>query len=249
MKKLLMLLVVMGITSCTIRMETTEVFRPKPSVVKNYTLGVEQSITPGDLLVSVARVYKSTAVRALNSFDAPSPYNLRSGKSPIYKNNKYILTRRVKSASVEDDPNDNYVIVSEHTRDLSQGMGIVVNPKWEVTYGWIDPTGILAANSTTGHGFPQGVLFEAIPDSVVVEDYFRAEISFTGIQSNNLKAVYREYLNKVLRPDFTQELQWDLDESKTIVFKGIKIEIISTTNSELKYKIVDENGLKWLFLH
>ena len=67
---------------------------------------------------------------------------------------------------------------------------------------------------------------------------FRQEFIFNGKSGSNLKFIYREYINDMARPAFNQELQYDLNESKIVGFKGVRIEIINVTNTNIEYKIL-----------
>ena len=55
---------------------------------------------------------------------------------------------------------------------------------------------------------------------------------------SNLKFIYREYINDMARPAFNQELQYDLNESNIIGFKGLRIEVIKATNTNIQYKVL-----------
>mgnify|MGYP001043013533 CR=1 FL=1 len=50
--------------------------------------------------------------------------------------------------------------------------------------------------------------------------------------------MYREYINDMARPAFNQELQYDLNESNIIGFKGLRIEVILATNTKIEYKVL-----------
>jgi hypothetical protein len=41
----------------------------------------------------------------------------------------------------------------------------------------------------------------------------------------------------MIRPAFNQDLSYDLNEGKTIGFKGLRIEIIKTSNIGIEYKV------------
>ena len=43
----------------------------------------------------------------------------------------------------------------------------------------------------------------------------------------------------MMRPAFTQDIQYDLKESNIIGFKGVRIEIIEATNRHIKYKVLN----------
>lgn len=70
------------------------------------------------------------------------------------------------------------------------------------------------------------------------KECFKQEFIFNGKVDNNLKFIYREYISDFARPAFTQELQYDLNESNVIGFKGLRIEIIKVTNTSIQYKVL-----------
>lgn len=85
--------------------------------------------------------------------------------------------------------------------------------------------------------------FEAEPAKYInlnCENCFKKEIVFTGKTGNSIKFLYREYIENLARPAFTQELQYDLSESNVIGFKGMRIEVIKATNTNIEYKILSD---------
>jgi len=69
--------------------------------------------------------------------------------------------------------------------------------------------------------------------------YFTQEFIYSGKIGTTIKFLYREYTNDLARPAFTQELQYDLNESKIIGCKGLRIEVIKATNLDLEYKVIN----------
>lgn len=69
-------------------------------------------------------------------------------------------------------------------------------------------------------------------------DYFKQEIIYNGKAGNTLKLSYREYVNSMARPAFSQDLQYDLSESNVIGFKGVRIEIIKADNVSISFKVL-----------
>lgn len=67
---------------------------------------------------------------------------------------------------------------------------------------------------------------------------FQQELIYNGRSGDNVKFLYRELSNDMMRLPFSQEIQYDLKESKTIGFKGVRIEVIEATNTILKYKVL-----------
>ena len=71
------------------------------------------------------------------------------------------------------------------------------------------------------------------------KECYKQEFIYNGRIGNALKFIYREYLNDYARPAFTQDLQYDLSERKIIGFRGLRIEIINVTNTEIEYKVLN----------
>ena len=70
------------------------------------------------------------------------------------------------------------------------------------------------------------------------EPKFKQELIYNGCSSDNIKFLYREFTENMIRAPFNQEVQYDLNEGKIIGFKGVRIEIIEATNIQLKYKVL-----------
>ncbi len=66
----------------------------------------------------------------------------------------------------------------------------------------------------------------------------KQEFIYNGKVNNAIKFTYREYVNDFARPAFTQDLQYDLNESNIIGFRGLRIEIIEAKNTIIKYKVL-----------
>lgn len=69
-------------------------------------------------------------------------------------------------------------------------------------------------------------------------EYYMQEFVYNGKIENSLKFLYREYISDNVRPSFTQEIQYDLDESKIIGFKGLRLEVVNVTNTQIEYKVL-----------
>ena len=68
--------------------------------------------------------------------------------------------------------------------------------------------------------------------------FFEQELVYNGRVSDSLRFIYREYSNRMARDAFTQEIQYDLNESPIIGFKGARLEVIEATNRSITYKLL-----------
>lgn len=70
------------------------------------------------------------------------------------------------------------------------------------------------------------------------KDSFKKELVYTGISQNTISIVYREFIDNIARPAFSQELKYDLSQGASIGYKGARFEIVKATNTELIYKVI-----------
>jgi hypothetical protein len=70
--------------------------------------------------------------------------------------------------------------------------------------------------------------------------FIEKQLIYNGKSGNTIKFSYREFINDTARPAFSQDLQYDLSESNVIGFKGMRIEVIKATNTNITYKILND---------
>lgn len=69
---------------------------------------------------------------------------------------------------------------------------------------------------------------------------FKKELVYTGISQNVVSILYREFKDDMARPAFSQDLKYDLSESKIVGYRGARFEIIKATNQGLTYKTLKQ---------
>jgi len=69
---------------------------------------------------------------------------------------------------------------------------------------------------------------------------FRRELLYQGAAGGILRVSYREYVNDLARPAFTQDATYDLASAGPthVTFKGAAIEVLEAGNSGLRYKVL-----------
>jgi hypothetical protein len=68
----------------------------------------------------------------------------------------------------------------------------------------------------------------------------KTELLYDGIENGSLKITYREYIDSAARPDFYQQVNYELSPNgtTTIGFKGAQIEVLGTSNNQMTYKVI-----------
>jgi hypothetical protein len=72
-----------------------------------------------------------------------------------------------------------------------------------------------------------------------VRSSFSQQLIYSGKTGSTIRIAYREFSSNLARPAFYQELTYDLSESKILTFRSTKIEVISATNSEITFSILE----------
>ena len=67
---------------------------------------------------------------------------------------------------------------------------------------------------------------------------FRQELIYGGRIGKQIKVTYREFSSETARPAFSQEAQYDLSTEQTIGFMGVRIEVLSATNTRIDYRVI-----------
>lgn len=73
---------------------------------------------------------------------------------------------------------------------------------------------------------------------VLQKDAFQQTLIYNGKLGNKINIGYRESSGNLARPAFSNNIEYDLNESNTIGYKGALIEIISATNQGITYKVL-----------
>lgn len=74
--------------------------------------------------------------------------------------------------------------------------------------------------------------------SDVSEDSLQQTLLYNGKIGDRITLGYREFYNNLARPAFSNNVEYDLSESKIVGYKGARLEIIKATNTELTYKVL-----------
>lgn len=78
--------------------------------------------------------------------------------------------------------------------------------------------------------FPNLEYFDAIDKSA---SYFEQELIYNGRIDDQIKFLYREFSNNSIRGAFTQNVQYDLNRSEEVGFKGARIKIEEASNEQI----------------
>lgn len=151
---------------------------------------------------------------------------------------------------------DAYGDISSFNRKIKTGEVYINKKKSEYYNIYEKPTGhdglsigfLLSNNQPKiiyAYGLPFSVMgisdtlkYERFKYTASSESSFKKEFIFSGKSGSELSFSYREFKNDMARPAFTQELKYDMKESDTIAFKGLRIKVIKASNTDIKYVVL-----------
>ena len=79
---------------------------------------------------------------------------------------------------------------------------------------------------------------EHLKRPALTSDGFQQTLIYSGRVGNKINIGYREFSNHVARPAFNNDVEYDLDESSTIGYRGAELEIIEATNRQVTYQVI-----------
>lgn len=200
---------------------------------RNYNIGETYKVSVGSTMVKIENLYLRPAFTPLFDYQPPG-----AGIGGIRSLGLLKAGQIWKAIAIMQDE-DGYLL-SNQTHDSV--LGIHINLDGTVGHGWMFLNGGSVLQS---YSWIKEPLFKKL-SGFAEQGSFVAELIFTGLASNTVRIAYREYLDGMARPAFYQELTYDLSESKNIMFRSLKIQILEANNSYIIYSIVDDGGLPWM---
>ena len=204
---------------------------------KTYTISTPITTTVGSSMITIYNLFGYPAYTPKYKYQPPP-----AGSRKQFKVNE--LTPGVVFTALYKTPEGKYVIIpfEEHH------YGIVINDD-----GVLDPSSALIDLSDSrklvhdNWQLPDPQLFvKATSPTTTQKGSFKCELLYNGISGNTIQITYREYVDEMARPAFYQNLQYDLTEKKIIAFRSLKIEVISATNSEMIFQVLEDEDLPWV---
>ena len=67
---------------------------------------------------------------------------------------------------------------------------------------------------------------------------FQQTLLYNGKIGNKITLAYREFFGGMARPDFSNNVDYDLSESPILGYNGARLEVVKATNTELTYRVL-----------
>jgi hypothetical protein len=192
----------------------------------------------GQTIISKAFVKSIPAIMVPNeTFDPISPIAMPSGI--------FSLTREDKNGKYYDSG----IKVERSSWELIPHILIYKTIEREATGKSVGALGIFVPSDRSkpavgyvGDGSKMGTIPILDIQSTIKEEWsqgsFKRELVYTGISKNVISILYREFKDEIARPAFTQDIKYDLSDSKIIGYRGARFEVTEATNVGITYKVL-----------
>lgn len=80
--------------------------------------------------------------------------------------------------------------------------------------------------------------FEEVQAVQETSKNLRQEFIYSGRDETALFFTYREFSGDLIRPAFTQNVTYSLGQGDVVAFKGLRVRVLSATNTEIRYEIL-----------
>lgn len=157
----------------------------------------------------------------------------------LLQNGEVTLSPGSYNLSQEDSGGALYT-TSQSGKDLSGRVRAEIKNSIYIPYA--DPTkmeGCVAAGIPDQFcGRLENAIIEKSYKEISFDNSFKRELVYVGISKNVISVFYKEFKNDIIRPAFTQEIKYDLDEGKIVGYKGSRFEIIKADNLQIQYRVL-----------
>jgi hypothetical protein len=80
--------------------------------------------------------------------------------------------------------------------------------------------------------------FKLGKETIVNKDSYRQTLLYSGKVGNKLRMSFREFNMNMARQAYSVDVEYDLNDGNVIGYKGAKLEVLSASNTEIKYKVL-----------
>lgn len=227
MKKIISLLLAISLSSCTASLQTISLNHRKYDGLKKEILKKDL----GESLIIAGTEEYTDGINLENSINHIFKKNGYKSEFNLNKNDNLYLSGKDGNNSIY--LSENSINKSNYTETQGVAINKTTNKKYIVL-------------KMKYHNKPPYLLYNEFDFSHSISEYvnkdcnkcLKKELIYNGKSDNTIKVIYREFIDNMARPAFTQNLNYDLSEGDIISFKGCKIKVLNAKNIGIEYKIL-----------
>lgn len=221
--KHIVLLILCGVAlgACAV---PTESYRSEESTFSEPPLGTIATATVGEELLSQGVLIIEEGIRVSAGTQISWAYTATGGFYP---------------RTGSDNAGNTFHSISGSTREGEGGLtkAALADPVISLRAS-SDGTTLCAVTVLNLPACSQGVQFERETQPTVSERGFQQTLIYNGRIGNRINVAYREFSQSRARPAFANDVEYDLNASRTISYRGAQIEILDADNNSIRYRVI-----------
>ena len=218
MKKLILLVFTLNIVACA---SPDFNYRPQSTQISEPPLETVNTAYIGDVMVRQGRYIEHESIFVKNKIDIGWAYDLHPG---------YYLKKGEDKKTVTYYPGGGDEAGDVQKRALADPWKAVMVYKGEDKICVITAFNVRSCEKNTN--------FERRKKPILTSDSFQQTLIYSGKIGNKINIGYREFSNSMARPAFNNDVEYDLNSSRVIGYKGARLEVVEATNEYIKYKVL-----------
>lgn len=215
--KLVVLISLLTLVGCA---TPTSTYRPKETAISEPTIGAVTTVNVGDRMLTQGVSIDQEAIEVQAAFKPSWAYTVNAGT--------YLKT----GAS----PGQEFFFPKAGDGGGSVEKAAIADPWKSVMVD--DSRGLCVVTVFTAAVCEKGAQFFKKSTQAMTERSFQQTLIYSGKIGNKINIGYREFSADLARMAFNNNVEYDLNESKVIGYKGAEIEVLEATNRFIKYRVV-----------
>lgn len=218
MKKVIFLLFTLNLFACA---SPDFNYRPKSTQISEPPLETVNTAYVGDVMLRQGRYMEHESIFVKSKIDVGWGYDLLPG---------YYLKKGEDKKTVTYYPGGGDEAGHVQKSALADPWKAVMGYKEEDKLCVITAFNVLSCENTAN--------FERRNKPVLSSDSFQQTLIYSGKVGDKINIGYREFSNSMARPAFNNDVEYDLNSSRVIGYKGARLKVIEATNEYIKYKVL-----------
>lgn len=208
-------------------------------------VNVERTVATGEAIYIYPSPMKTQMVPAFKVTEDFQPPKAGFTSFPVVQKGTTLICRYTTTGQ-KDYMNPDVYVCEKEFGDLGRPMNGSTPVRGEyylIVSKEGSPVGTNIGSMGAYWSEPPQQKFEVLSDYrslIISKNELRQELVYSGKSGSTIKVSYREFSGDMARPAFTQDLTYDLAESKEIAFRSIVIKVVEATGGKIKYKVVKE---------
>lgn len=115
--------------------------------------------------------------------------------------------------------------------------GLLADP-FQIIQAYHNEQKICGVSTLNGKVCTTKTEYKVTSQQATTADAFQQTLIYSGRIGDKVNLSYREFSGSIARPAFNNDVEYDINQSNVVGYKGARLEIFEATNELIKYKVL-----------